>query len=267
MHEITFLGTAGGRFVILTQRRYSGGIWLEFNEVQIILDPGPGALIRALQFKKNPQKLSAILISHNHLDHYADSEILIEAMTYGVKKKRGLLITTQETLPYISEYHKNAIEILTPNVGEFFKIGEEGKELKIQVLPTFKHSNAIGFKFFTEKGILSYTSDTAYSQALLKNYENSKILILNTIFPYHKEIETHLSTRTSLEIVERVKPELAVITHFGMQMLNSSPEKEAKIIEDKTGVKTIAAKDGMVLSLDVEEEKSEREKQLKLSGF
>ena len=56
-NSITFLGTGGGRFVILSQRRYSGGLWLDFDGTQILLDPGPGALIRALQFHKDVSKL------------------------------------------------------------------------------------------------------------------------------------------------------------------------------------------------------------------
>jgi len=70
------------------------------------------------------------------------------------------------------------------------------------------------------------------------------VLILNTIFPHNKEIETHLNTEKAIKIIQKVKPETAIITHFGMTMLNANPEKEAEIIEDKTGVKTIAAEMG-----------------------
>lgn len=258
MHQITFLGTGGGRFVILTQRRYSGGIWLEFGKHQIILDPGPGALIRALQFKKKPSKLEAIFVSHHHLDHYNDAEVLIEAMTSGMKKKRGFLVTTKETLSYISKYHQEAVKILTPQPGEFFQLGG----LKVKALPTFNHANALGFKFFTQKGIVTYTSDTAFSEELLGYYKNSKVLILNTIFPHNKEIATHLNTEKAIKIIQKVKPETAIITHFGMTMLNANPEKEAEVIERETGVKTIAARDGMTFNLD-----EGRNKQLTLRGF
>ncbi|MEM2918434.1 MAG: MBL fold metallo-hydrolase [Candidatus Altiarchaeota archaeon] len=258
MHKITFLGTAGGRFVILTQRRYSGGIWLEFDNVTISLDPGPGALIRALQFGKSPQKLNAIFVSHNHLDHYNDAEVLIEAMTYGMKKNRGIFATNEETLPYISEYHKKAVEVLSLKPNSKFNI----KNLKIVALPTYRHSNAIGFKFFTEKGIVTYSADTAYSEELVQYYQNSKILILNVIFPYSKEIETHLNTKNAIKLIKEANPEVAIITHFGMQFLNSSPEKEAKLIEENSGIRTIAARDG--LSIDLEKFKSKESEQLKL---
>jgi len=270
MHQITFLGTGGGRFVILTQRRYSGGIWLEFNEVSIILDPGPGALIRALQFKKNPNKLDAILVSHNHLDHYNDAEVLIEAMTHGANRKKGILVTTKETLNYISEYHKNVVKaVLTPMPKEKFMVSS----VNIEALPTFKHSNGIGFKFFTKEGIVTYTADTAFSENLLKSYKGSKILILNTIFPHDREIDTHLNTKMAIKIIQETKPKIAIITHFGMQMLNANPDREAKIIEKETKIRTIAAKDGMTITLEkcdkegINQQGKEKDMQLKLMEF
>jgi len=261
MHSFTFLGTGGGRFVLLTQRRYSGGIWLDF-EAKMILDPGPGALIRALQFGKKPNRLDAVLVSHRHLDHYNDAEVMIEAMTYGTKKKRGLLVINKNALEYISEYHQNAVKVLIPEPGEESKVNK----LKIQAIPTFNHEDGIGFRFFTEKGIVTYTSDTGYSKELMEHYRGSRILILNVIFPNSKEIKTHMNTEKAIKIVREIKPELAVIQHFGVSMLNANPNREANFIEKKTGVKTIAARDGMTIDLE-NLDTIGQEKQLKLSGF
>src|SRR5579872_3926013 len=46
--EILFLGTGGARFVVARQIRASGGMWMRFGKTQIHVDPGPGALVRAL---------------------------------------------------------------------------------------------------------------------------------------------------------------------------------------------------------------------------
>lgn len=245
MASITFLGTGGGRFVILNQRRYSGGLFLDL-ESRISMDPGPGALIRALQFKKDPQKLDGVIVSHQHIDHYNDAEILVEAMTRGMRTKRGTLVLNKGVLDYISDYHKSFVELIIAEPKKKFMLGE----LEIECLPTENHEDAVGFRFNSSHGTIVCTSDTAYSKDLAGNYKGADVLILNTIVPASKEIATHLNTRSAALIVKESRPKLAITQHFGMTMLNCDPAKEAKLIEDETGVRTIAARDGMELDLD-----------------
>lgn len=266
-NSITFLGTGGGRFVILSQRRYSGGVWFELNNTKILLDPGPGALIRVLQFHKDLSKLDSVIVSHNHLDHYSDCEVIIEGMTRGMKRTHGTLVTTEEMLEYISDYHKGKVNVIVPEINEKFTIGNKIGNIEIEAIPTYNHPG-LGFKFFTSSGIVTYTADTAYSEKLIKNYNKSKILILNAIFPRSREIGTHLNTESALKIIKNIKqkPELAVIQHFGIQMLNANQEKEAEYIEQESGVKTIAAKDGMAIDVERADVFGEEE-QVKLSRF
>ena len=267
-NTITFLGTGGGRYVILSQRRYSGGLWLEFNDINISLDPGPGALVRSLQFHKDAAKLDAVVISHEHLDHYNDAEVMIEGMTHGMNKSRGVLVAQEGTLDYISDYHKSKVEVIIPEINKQFKIKDKNDkgEIYVEPIPTFNHPG-VGFKFFTGSGIVTYTADTAFSEELLENYKDSKILILNVIFPKDRQIKTHLNTGSAMEIVRAVKPELAIIQHFGYQMLNSNPQMQARYIEQGSGVRTIAAEDGMVIDVGVAGVAGKGEGQLRLGGF
>ena len=76
------------------------------------------------------------------------------------------------------------------------------------------------------------------------------ILILNCIFPSNREIKTHLNVDKAVIIAQKARPDYLVLTHFGMQMLNANPVDEAKRVERITGVKTIAAEDGLTLDLD-----------------
>lgn len=259
MSSITFLGTGGGRYVLVTQRRYSGGIWLDLGK-KIILDPGPGALVRALQFHKKPSELDAVLVSHKHLDHYNDAEIMVEAMTGGAKKKRGILAVNYTAADYISSYHKQVVDFISIKKGEFFSIGE----IKVTALPTYNHEECTGFRFEAADGTLVYSSDTGYTDKLAENYVGADVLILNVIFPRTKSLESHLSTYDAIKILEAAKPRAAVIQHFGMTMLNSNPENEAAFIQEKTGIKTIAAYDGMTIDLVKAEVAG---KQLKLSNL
>jgi ribonuclease BN (tRNA processing enzyme) len=244
MSFLTFLGTGGGRYVLVTQRRYSGGIWLESDE-KTIIDPGPGALVRALQYHKNPAALAAVLVSHKHLDHYNDAEIMVEAMTEGAKKKRGLLAVNQNALGYISDYHQKAAELLVLKAGDGFLVGKTN----VTALPTYRHEDGTGFRFELPDGVLAYSSDTGYDKKLAENYAGADVLILNVIFPRTKSLESHLNTHDAVKVVSEARPRLAVIQHFGVMMLNAGPEKEAAYIEQETGIKTTAAADGMEIDV------------------
>ena len=86
---ITFLGTGGARFMIISQLLASGGIWFNLNGTQFLMDPGPGSIVQVTKRKLNPDKLSGIIVSHRHLDHAADVNVITEAMTGGGFNKRG----------------------------------------------------------------------------------------------------------------------------------------------------------------------------------
>lgn len=246
MDSLTFLGTGGGRFAVLSQKRYTGGLWLELDGVKLAVDPGPGALVRALQFSKDPSKLDAVLVSHNHLDHYNDAEVMLEAMSNGLKNDRGLLIAPEGVLEDVSGYHQKAVTVLTLRPGVEFTV----KDLTVTALPTFEHANGIGFRFHTKAGDVVYTGDTGYSKEVAKSYNGSRILVLNVIFPDQVDAEIHLNTVKASKIIGDVKPELAVIQHFGLKMICSNPDKQAEWIQKETGVETIAARDGMIINLN-----------------
>ncbi|MEJ2126753.1 MAG: hypothetical protein P8X84_04485 [Candidatus Bathyarchaeota archaeon] len=56
--------------------------------------------------------------------------------------------------------------------------------------------------------------------------------------------------KSAVKIVDATKPEMVIATHFGMKMIYSGPAYEIKYIEQKTGVPTVAAFDGMKLQID-----------------
>ena len=50
---IKFLGTAGARFVVARQLRSSAGIWMNVEGDNILIDPGPGTLVKC--FSSRPK--------------------------------------------------------------------------------------------------------------------------------------------------------------------------------------------------------------------
>jgi len=55
---ITFLGTAGARFMVTRQLAASGGLWLNLGGTEILVDPGPGSIVQSTKRKLRANKLS-----------------------------------------------------------------------------------------------------------------------------------------------------------------------------------------------------------------
>jgi phosphoribosyl 1,2-cyclic phosphodiesterase len=72
-----------------------------------------------------------------------------------------------------------------------------------------------------------------------------------------------MSTDDAASIVEEARPEKAVLTHFGMKMLQANPWKEAAHIQERTGTPTIAAYDGMILEVGEEIREARQERGVK----
>jgi len=256
--KLIFLGTGGGRFAILTQKRRTGGIRIVSEDLHIHLDPGPGALVYSLNMKLDPQKVKAILVSHCHLDHYSDAEIFVEAMTYGMIRRRGILAAPRSVLrgnevcgPAISKYHQQIPEkVVEMKPGVAFSIDD------MQVIAgKAKHTDldAVGYRLKTrDVGDIGYTSDTEYFEGIGKPYEGVRVLLLCVMRPSGEPWKGHMTPEDAVKIVEEVGPEIAVATHFGMKMIFSEPTREVKLIEEKTGVPTLAASDGMRISMGEE---------------
>ena len=252
--EIVLLGTGGGRFATITQKRRTAGIRILGESLNLHLDPGPGALVYSINEGLDPQKLNGVLVSHCHPDHYTDAEVLIEAMTRGMTRKRGVLAAAKSVLrgnnvcePSISKYHQQMPEKLIEAVPDVkFQIGN----LNVSVTES-RHTDpdTVGFRFETsEFGDFAYTSDTEYFEGIGKYYEGVRLLILCVMRPSGKPWKGHMTTDDAIKIIEETHPEHVVLTHFGMQMIFKGPVRQARIIEEKTGVPTIAAVDGTRIS-------------------
>lgn len=269
--RIIFLGTGGGRFVTMTQKRRTAGIRIVGKDLNLHLDPGPGALVHSIEKGLNPQRLNAILVSHCHPDHYTDAEILIEAMTQGMIRKRGLLAAPKSVLEgsevceaSISKYHQQMVE-------QRIEVAP-GLEFPIRriIVSTTKaeHTDpgAVGFRFKTQFGDFAYTSDTEYYDEIVRYYRGVRLLTLCVMRPSGKPWKGHMSTDDAIKITDLVRPELAIMTHLGMSMLREGPEKQARLIQEKTGVSTVAAIDDMTVSFG-SEISVQTQRQRKTSGL
>ncbi|TMG05839.1 MAG: MBL fold metallo-hydrolase, partial [Chloroflexi bacterium] len=105
--RLTFMGTAGARFMVAKQVAASGGLFIEEGNTRISLDPGPGAVVQYAKREIDLTTLDAIVVSHRHLDHSGDVNVMIEAMTDGGFAHRGKLFCPSDALdedPVVLKY-------------------------------------------------------------------------------------------------------------------------------------------------------------------
>ena len=252
-----FLGTGGARFVVTRQLRASGGIYLHFLGKKMMLDPGPGALVRLVHSRPalDPTTVDAIFLSHKHIDHSNDVNILIEAMTSGGFKKRGVLFAPAECLEgeeaVVFNYLKGYLDRI-----EVLKSGNDYRleELKIKTSVRHLHgAETYGLKFYLPAGTVGFLTDTKFFPGLIKAYQDVSILVLNVVRAEGREEDNiqHLSASEAGEIIRGVKPQKAYLTHFGMTMLRADPRKVAEKLSEATGVEVVAAYDGLRVDISV----------------
>lgn len=252
--KITFLGTGGGRFVVMSQERASGGFIVEMDGEMFMIDPGPGALVMAKEYKVDLKKLTGVLVSHCHPDHYTDAEVAILCMTNGRTKKRGTVLAGKNVISGRGEFSTGISQYFLDGAKKYSKVkpGDSEKIGKVTVAVTktrHRDPKGVGFIFRGSKTI-GYLSDTEYFPELERIFGYCDCLIVNVLRPRNVRWPKHLNTEKAAQLIKKAKPKMAVIQHFGMIMLRAGPGKEAKWIEKESGVKTIAAEDGMVLRIE-----------------
>lgn len=251
---IKFLGTAGARFVVAKQLRASGGVWIAFQGVALHLDPGPGALVRALSSRPplDPATLSGVLLSHRHLDHSNDTNVIVEAMTQGATKVRGHLFLPGDALedePVVFRYlreHLEGIHILSE--GGEYTLGP------LRFTTPLRHVHGVetyGFTFFFPQGVVSFITDTQFTEKLFSAYQGSDVLVVHTLRlerSDHPDL-LHLSVPDVEILLRTLRPRLAILTHFGMTILRAKPWEIADRLAEKCGCAVVAAHDGLVFDL------------------
>ncbi len=250
MSSVTFLGTGGGRMVVLNQLRRSGGFWLKLNEVNMLQDPGPGSLVMVHQLRLKPRNLDAIVLSHRHIDHSNDVNVMIEAMTMGGFQPRGRLIVPSDCLnsdPVVLQYVRPFVEITEIKKDMEIALGSVKIDFPIQHMHPVETYGMI-YKFGSGK--LGYIPDTEYFPELAGTYRGVDFLIINVVRMKTDKRIRHLNMDDAATLINEIKPKLAILTHFGLQVLKSSPELQARNISEKTGVDVRAAYDGMSINFE-----------------
>ena len=247
MYQLMFLGTNSGDMI---KKGTGAGILFKIDKFQIIIDPGLSLFSKAREFNVNLEETGLILVSHNHLTHCSDLNLLIECITSRGEEHKGTLIGDEATIygtqferPILTRKHEKYLEkVISLKEDDKVNLGT----LKIEALKTKHSSMAIGFKIYTENFILTYTGDTAYLKEMKEQYKDSNLMIFNNVNPFNKKSDFNLSSDDTVNILKEVKPQFAIINHFGKLMHDANPVYEAREIARLTNIQIMAAREGFL---------------------
>jgi len=248
---IKFLGTAGARYVTISQKRASGGVWISFEGTNLLIDPGHGSLVRCLESdpRLDPAMLDGIFLTHKHIDHSNDINIMVEAMTVGGSKKKGVVFLPHDMLEgdtiFLNYAQQLPQEIIPLEEKKEYTIGA----IHFTVPRKLKHTvETCGVKFDFHGTSISFVVDTGFDREIIQAYK-ADILVLHTVLVDSLPGIAHLSSQDAKALIQAMRPKQAILTHFGRDFLTQGPEKIAEKLTQEIHVPVTAAFDGMNLTL------------------
>jgi phosphoribosyl 1,2-cyclic phosphodiesterase len=240
------MGTAGARFMVAKQLAASGGLYVEEGNTRMSLDPGPGAIVQYAKRKVDLTKLDAIVISHRHLDHSNDVNVMIEAMTDGGFRHRGRLYCPSDALdgdPVVLKYIRNfPQEIVALEPSTEYTVGD----ITFATTPRHVHQvETYGFRFGSKLG---WVTDSAYYDGIAEQHR-ADVMVIHLVLMECRAGLPHLCLDDAERIIREAKPRLAILTHYGMTVWRAHPWELAADLTQRIGTEVKAARDGMSLEL------------------
>jgi len=240
------MGTAGARFMVAKQLAASGGLYIEEGNTRVSLDPGPGAIVQYAKRKVDLTKLDAIVISHRHLDHSNDVNVMIEAMTDGGFRHRGRVFCPSDALegdPVVLKYVRNfPQEIVALEPETEYTVGD----ITFTTTPRHVHQvETFGFRFGNRLG---WVTDSAYYDGIAQQHK-ADVMVIHLVLMECRAGLPHLCLEDAERIIREAGPRLAILTHFGMTVWRAHPWELAADLTQRIGTEVKAARDGMSVEL------------------
>jgi phosphoribosyl 1,2-cyclic phosphodiesterase len=232
--------------MVAKQLAASGGLYLEDGNARISLDPGPGAIVQYSKRKVDLTKLDAIVLSHKHLDHSGDVNVMVEAMTDGGFRHRGRLFCPSDALdddPVVLNYlRKFPQEVVRLEPETTYSVNG----LSFITSPRHVHQvETFGFRFGERLG---WVTDSAYYDGIAEQHR-AEVMVIHTVLMECRPELPHLCVADAERIIREAKPRLAILTHYGMTVWRAHPWELAADLTQRLGIEVKAARDGMSVEI------------------
>lgn len=246
--KVTFLGTNGW---YTTEMGNTPCVLIESKDYYIVLDAGNG-IYRLDEYIKE-EKPIYLFLSHLHLDHSSGLHYLPK-----FRFKQGLKI-------YLQSEKENALEILVnhpyampfkdlPFKVEIFGLfeGEQNLPFKVTAKKLNHMDESFGYRFEIDSQVLTYVTDTGYSENTILLSKDADLLIHECTFlpGMEKNDWGHTTPQLTAKIAKEANVKKLVLFHFQPDFYPTfAKREEAQKLAQEIFPNTISAKDGMEIIL------------------
>lgn len=213
------------------------------NEADFLIDCGASSLIALKKLSIDLKSIKTILITHFHADHFGGIPFLILEAQFS-KRETPLTIAgppgLRETLVRVMEAQfpgsssvKQRFDLILQELPPY----EPTHIGNLRVVPfPVNHGNPDGlsyyaYRIYVEGRVVSYTSDTEWTDELIGAGREADILIAEAYF-YDKKIKGHLDLVSLIEHLDLIQPKRLILTHMSDSMLERLPDLSCEAAED-----------------------------------
>ncbi len=245
--ELILLGTSAA---YPTVKRASSGYLVRDGKTSILIDMGSG-VIRNLMRWMDPLALDVIIISHLHQDHFVDVYPLYYYLAYHESGKFPINVYAP------AEAREFILQIFPPGSGskfdstfsfhplvdqDTFEIGDFGCQ-SIAVkhnMPTF------GQRISQGGHVVSYSSDTTFSEALFDVADGSDVFICEATKKEDYKDVMHLTARQAGMVASKAGVKKLVLTHIWPDF---DPDYQKRAAAEQYSGPIIIAEDNMQIDI------------------
>jgi len=254
--KITILGT--GTFYVDLKK--SGPAYLiEADNKKILVDCGPGTLMRLSEIGVKPEDLDYIFLSHLHADH--SSDLFALQMNLRLKEFEGKEYKTPiiygpkgieeftKKLSYVYELpaFDNYSKIEYKEYEEIMKLGEiTVKAFKVDHTAFGFKTNAYALRFELDDAIFAFSGDSIKCEGLINACKKANLFICDASCSKDNGSVAHLDTTDIGEVAEISQVDNVVLTHFYPKTKNIDLVSEVK---EKYSGEVIMGEDLMELEI------------------